>query len=86
MNKKILLKILAVPVIIITYIFTKNVFTPVITDKMALNQMEDTANSYTSFNIFRELWQLSWILPIIICLIIFRKELIDLFYKIKGGY
>ena len=85
MNRNIVFKIIVSCLVIVIYIIIYNSLTPVLTNEVALTQMKDTEDSFLGFNIYNDLLPYSWIIPLIICLLIFRRELVDLYYMIRGG-
>jgi hypothetical protein len=56
------------------------------TNEQALNQLNDTTDSFTDLATYQQFWRFAWVIPIVICLIIFSKEIKNIFIKIKGGF
>jgi hypothetical protein len=69
----------------IIYIVFLRVFYPVITIKPVLRQFENTSQSFTDLALYQLIVDYLWILPIVITLCVFRKEIKILYYKLKGG-
>jgi hypothetical protein len=47
---------------------------------------DDTTASFTDFTLYQNIWNYGWIVPTVICILIFWKNITNLFYRIKGGY
>lgn len=79
--KTILLAVILVIYGSITTIF-HSVFYPVVTNEMALGQLEDSAQSYTgwaSYNLAMKLWEGGWVIMVVIVILSYRKEIGKLF-------
>ena len=68
------------------YFVLRNVFYPTLTNEQALKQLEDTTASFTDFTLYQIIWNFAWIIPVIMCILIFWKNIRNLFFRIKGGY
>ncbi len=70
----------------IIFFSVKRVVDPIFTTEQALKQMEDTAASFYSPSIYQQLWSFAWLIPLFICLVIFKNEITNFYYKKRGGF
>lgn len=80
----IIVKTAVVAVIWALYFIVRSVFYSVMTNEHALEQLSNSSSSYTDLALWQQLWGWSWIIPLVICIIIFWKEIKTTFYNLGG--
>jgi hypothetical protein len=84
--KRIAAKSILSAVLWIAYFAVQRIFCPVMTNEQALNQLNDTKESFVNLQVYQVFWNYAWLIPLIILILIFREEITDLYYKIKGVF
>ena len=81
--KKVVIKIVIMTVIWSAYSLAFNIFYPVINNDIAMTQLESTTESFTNYAMFQNLWSFTVIIPIILTVTVFWKEIKIIINKIK---
>lgn len=69
--------------LVVIYVVIQRIFYPIMTNEVALNQFEDTANSFVDITTSQlVLHNLHWIFLVLI-LIVYYKEIINIIKKVK---
>lgn len=71
---------------LIGYFFLERAFYPIVSTEQALKQFDNTAQSFTNYELMQQFWNFGWALPILICMVIFLGEFKNLYNQIRGGF
>lgn len=61
-----------------------NIYYPVMTVAMSKHQMDISAESFTDFAAYQQFWNYAWLIPTVIILLMFLKDIKWLITKIKN--
>ncbi|MDP4181174.1 MAG: hypothetical protein Q8942_08795 [Bacillota bacterium] len=68
------------------YVVSHSIFKPVLTNKQALGQFQDSSAAFTDFSLYQFIWNWLWIVPLILCILLFIAEIKRFYKKLRGGF
>lgn len=69
-----------------SYFGLERLFYPVVSTDQALKQLDDTNTALANYELFQQLWNFGWILPVVLCLVIFAVDIKQFINNLRGGF